>query len=257
MFGMNVARWEHITEWPLTIAAVGFLVAYAIPIIDPGDHPAAFHDATWGIWAIFAFDFVVRLALSKRRLRYLSTHLIDVLIIVLPLLRPLRMLRLVSLLKILNRRASATMRGRVTIYAIGGSLLLAFCGALTVLEAERASPGANIVTFGDAMWWAVTTMTTVGYGDRYPVTEEGRIAAAGLMIGGIALLGAVTATLASWLVQQVNAESQQTADLKAELDRIQAKLDRLVEAMSGRGRFDPGQFELADEPVDKPDSVPA
>ena len=81
--------------------------------------------------------------------------------------------------------------------------LLAFCAALAVLDAERSSPDANITDFGDAIWWAITTMTTVGYGDRYPVTSVGRLVAFGLMIGGIALFGTVTATLASWLVETV------------------------------------------------------
>jgi voltage-gated potassium channel len=74
------------------------------------------------------------------------------------------------------------------------------------LDAERSSRDANISDFGDAIWWAVSTMTTVGYGDHYPVTPVGRLVAFGLMIGGIALLGTVTATLASWLVETVAAE---------------------------------------------------
>jgi voltage-gated potassium channel Kch len=98
------------------------------------------------------------------------------------------------------------LRGRVGIYVAGGASLLAFCAALAVLDAERSSVDANITDFGDAIWWAVTTMTTVGYGDHYPVTPAGRLVAFGLMIGGIALLGTVTATLASWLVETVAAE---------------------------------------------------
>jgi Ion channel len=68
--------------------------------------------------------------------------------------------------------------------------------------------------FGDAIWWAVTTMTTVGYGDHYPITAGGRLVAFGLMIGGIALLGTVTATLASWLIETVAAEKEQAEDLQ-------------------------------------------
>lgn len=82
----------------------------------------------------------------------------------------------------------------MAVYVAGGSALIAFCAALAVLDAERANPGANITTFGDAAWWAVTTMTTVGYGDRHPTTGTGRLAAAGLMVVGIPLLGSVTAT---------------------------------------------------------------
>jgi voltage-gated potassium channel len=70
-------------------------------------------------------------------------------------------------------------------------------------------------------------MTTVGYGDRYPVTSAGRMVAFALMIGGIALLGTVTATLASWLVETVEAEKQQAEDLHAIVRRLEAKVDRL------------------------------
>jgi hypothetical protein len=85
---------------------------------------------------------------------------------------------------------------------------LRFVAALAALDAERGDPDANILDFGDALWWAITTMTTVGYGDRYPVTTTGRIVAGGLMVGGIALLGTVTATLASLLIERVADESQ-------------------------------------------------
>jgi voltage-gated potassium channel len=57
---------------------------------------------------------------------------------------------------------------------------------MVVLDAERSSPDANISDFGDAIWWAATTMTTVGYGDHYPVTAAGRLVAFGLTIGGMA-----------------------------------------------------------------------
>jgi voltage-gated potassium channel len=65
-------------------------------------------------------------------------------------------------------------------------------GALATLDAKRNSPGANITTFGDGLWWAATTVTTVGYGDRYPVTTEGRFVAIALKVVGIAVVGSVT-----------------------------------------------------------------
>jgi voltage-gated potassium channel len=71
------------------------------------------------------------------------------------------------------------------------------------------APDANISDFGDAIWWAVTTVTTVRYGDHYPVTAAGRLVAFGLVIGEIALLGTVTATLASWIIETVAAEKEQ------------------------------------------------
>ena len=148
--------------------------------------------------------------------------------IVLPLLRPLRLLRLIPLLSVLNRRAQTGLRGRVAIYVAGGASLLAFVAAIAVLDVERSSPDANISDFGDAIWWAVTTMTTVGYGDHYPVTSIGRVVAFGLMLGGIALLGTVTATLASWLVETVAAEKERAEDLHATVQRLEAKVELLA-----------------------------
>ena len=229
---MTLQRWERLTEWPLTAAAVAFLAAYAIPIIRPDvPHAAAviFSWITWITWALFALDYLTRVALADHRGSYIGHHLFDLAVIALPLLRPLRLLRLVTLLSVLNRRATANLRGRVAIYVAGGSALLAFCGALAVLDAERANPEANITSFGDGIWWALTTMTTVGYGDRFPTTGTGRLVGAGVMIGGIAILGTVTATLASWLVEHVRAEEAETDDLRADIAGLRQEVARLVD----------------------------
>ena len=226
-------RWEKATNAPLMVAAVIFLVAYALPVLDP-NAPTWLIDLcrwlSWVTWGIFAVDLVVRLALADQRLRYLGRHWYDLVVIALPLLRPLRLLRLIPLLSVLNRRAQTGLRGRVAIYVAGGASLLAFVAAIAVLDVERSSPDANITGFGDAIWWAATTMTTVGYGDHYPVTGTGRAVGFGLMLGGIALLGTVTATLASWLVETVAAEKEQAEDLQVAVRRLEAKMDRLAAA---------------------------
>lgn len=81
-------------------------------------------------------------------------------------------------------------------------------GAIAVLDVEQDHAGANITTFGDALWWATTTVTTVGYGDRYPVTTPGRFIAVVLMLVGIAVVGTVTGSVAAWLVTNVKREEQ-------------------------------------------------
>jgi hypothetical protein len=100
---------------------------------------------SWITWGVFVVDFVVRLALADERLRYAVRHWYDVLVLALPLLRPLRLLRLIPLLSVLNRRATIKLRGRVGIYVAGGASLLAFCAALAVLDAVRSNPDARPV----------------------------------------------------------------------------------------------------------------
>ncbi len=158
----------------------------------------------WAAWGLFAVDYVVRLWLAEDRWRFVRSHVLDLLVVVLPILRPLRLLRLVSLLSVLNRYAGSSLRGRVAMYVGGSTLLVLVVAALAVLDAERGARGSTIHSFGGALWWALTTVTTVGYGDRYPVTETGRLVAAGLMVAGIALLGVVTASLASWFLDRVS-----------------------------------------------------
>ena len=225
-------RWERITEWPLIVAALIFLAVYAIPIIDPTVPRAvgiACYWLGWLTWLVFVMDYLIRLFLAENRRHYLIRHWIDLLIVALPLLRPLRLLRLVPLISVLNRRASSLLRGQVAIYVAVGSSLVGFVAALAVLSAERGRANSNIENIGDAVWWAAETMTTVGYGDKYPVTALGRIIAVGLMVCGIALLGTVTATLASWLVEHVSqAEMSENAQLVARIDRLEAKLDAVL-----------------------------
>ena len=103
--------------------------------------------------------------------------------------RPLRALRVVTVISVLNRQLRDDARGPVAVYVGATVALVGFVAALAVLEAERNAPDASITTFGEALWWTITTLSTVGYGDRYPVTLEGRLVAATLMVAGIALLG--------------------------------------------------------------------
>ena len=99
-------------------------------------------------------------------------------------------------------------------YAVASSSLLIFVSSLAVLQLERADPASDINTLPDALWWALATVTTVGYGDITPITTEGKLLAAVLMVAGIALLGIVTATLASWLVDRIAEESERSESVE-------------------------------------------
>ncbi|MTD17329.1 two pore domain potassium channel family protein [Nakamurella sp. YIM 132087] len=198
----------------MLLLALGFLVAYAWQVLDPRIDPGLqsfLEIASWAVWAAFLVDFVVRLALAERRGRYALHHWYDVALIVLPMLRPLRLLRVLAFARILNRSATRNLIGRVTTYVAGTAVAAVFLGALAVLDAEQNDPAANIHTFGDALWWACATVTTVGYGDRYPVTTPGRFVAVGLMLVGLAVVGVITASVAAWLISHVDAEKRQVA----------------------------------------------
>ncbi|WP_372728785.1 potassium channel family protein [Nocardioides sp.] len=206
----RVERWERRAEVPLLLLAVAFLVAYAWPVLDPrlpADLATMLQVAGWSVWVAFAVDFLVRIVLADTRWSYVRSHWYDLALIVLPMLRPLRLLRLLALARILNRSATSSLVGRVSTYVLGAALMSAVLAAIAVLDVEQDAAGANITTFGDALWWSATTVTTVGYGDRFPVTAAGRLIAVALMVVGIATVGAVIASITGWMVAQVDTEA--------------------------------------------------
>lgn len=239
MYGERVERWERAVEWPLMIAACLFLIAYAIKIIyRPVGVVDAIAEATlWTTWGLFAVDYVVRLVVVENRWRWFYRHLIDLAIVVLPMLRPLRLMRFLTIIALLNRGAGTRLRGKVVVYTVGGTVLLIVLAGLAVLDAEQGG-GGDIQNVGDAVWWAFVTITTVGYGDYFPVTLTGRVVAVGLMIGGIALIGVVTATLASWIVERVSDDTQrkthatqaQVEELRDEIRELKSMIQELRSA---------------------------
>jgi voltage-gated potassium channel len=243
----RLAAWTKRTEWPLTGLAVVFLATYAWQVLDVTATPEllSFLDLVmWGIWTVFAVDYLTRLVLATHKGRFVWRHLVDLLAVALPMFRQLRVLRVLVVLNVVNRRVAMSMRGRVGVYLGGLVVLIGLCASLAVLDAERDSPDANITEFTDALWWALATITTVGYGDRYPTTAEGRLVAATLMIGGIALLGAITGMVASWFVERIRgaelsieeANRRELAAVRAELAALR---DQLAGQSAGHGRGQP------------------
>lgn len=235
------ARWEHRTDLPLLALAVLFLVTLLLPYavqLTPAQS-RALQVVDVAVWAAFAVDYLVRLVLSTRRWEFVRSHRLDLLVLLLPLLRPLRALHLLRLLRVaavfaVAHRRARSVRLAVGTYVTGATVLVVCLAAVAELEAERGAENANIKTLPDALWWAIATVTTVGYGDRYPVTALGRLIAVGLMLIGIALIGLVTATIATWFVgrlRDVQAAEQRTEatlhDVLDELREVRARLDAL------------------------------
>jgi len=114
-------------------------------------------------------------------------------------------------------------------------LLLIYVASLAVFDKERYQSGATINSFGKAIWWSITTVITVGYGDVYPVTNTGRVIAVLLMIGGISLVGVVTASLASWIIQSVaEEETASQAATAAHIDELRSEIRELAQEVRGR-----------------------
>jgi len=228
---VTAARWQAFWEWPLTVAALAFLAVYAWQVL--GDLTGTASQVAEVIllltWVLFAVDYLGELLLAEHRFRWFFRHLLDLAIVVLPVLRPLRLVRLLVLMAIFQRFAGRTMRGRVVVYLVGSTVMLIFVASLAVFDAERTESEATIRSFGDAVWWACTTITTVGYGDMSPVSPTGRLIAVALMEGGIALLGTVTATLASWIVQRVAEEDEANqAATRRQVEALTAQLAELT-----------------------------
>jgi voltage-gated potassium channel len=200
---LAVERWEKASAVPLAILAVAFLGLWAVQVLAPLT-PFEWdlvEGAVILIWAAFIIDFGFRFYFHIDKKKFLKSNVIEILAIAVPAFRFLRVLRVLMAVGILARVVQS-LQGRVNIYIAIVLPLLTFSGALGVFEAERNVAASNIKNFGNALWWACVTVLSVGYGDYYPVTLEGRAIAVVLMLGGIAMLSVVTANLASYFLSQ-------------------------------------------------------
>lgn len=224
---MTLSRWQRITEWPMTALALVFLFAYSWEVL-ARTHITLCENTINIIWVAFIIDYVVSISLARNKKAWFKNNLITLLSIALPIFRPLRLLRLVAVLNVLNRTSGMAVRGRITMYVCSSAVLLIYIGSLAILDVERTAPGAKITDFGRALWWTFVTVTTVGYGDLSPVTWQGKCIAVGLMVTGIALIGIVTATLASWIVDSVDSETDKRAqENSSEIQQLRSSVAEL------------------------------
>ena len=224
---MTLSRWQRITEWPMTALALVFLFAYSWEVL-ARTHITLCENTINIIWVAFIIDYVVSISLARNKKAWFKNNLITLLSIALPIFRPLRLLRLVAVLNVLNRTSGMAVRGRITMYVCSSAVLLIYIGSLAILDVERTAPGAKITDFGRALWWTFVTVTTVGYGDLSPVTWQGKCIAVGLMVTGIALIGIVTATLASWIVDSVDSETDKRAqESSSEIQQLRSSVAEL------------------------------
>jgi len=190
----------------------------------------------WLIYGCFAVDFAVKLYLAPSVVEHIKHNWIDVVILALPLLRPIKLLqgarwlRLLRALRVLaffietlsKLRGILAGRGLNIVLLITLVVVVATTWLVSVFERDS---GGSIRDFGDALWWAAATVTTVGYGDAIPLTPEGRGIAMFLMMIGIVFYSILTANIAAYFVE--SKEARHGADIEAKLDLILQRLDAL------------------------------
>lgn len=227
-------------EIPYMILGFAYLGIFTTQVVaqPPQDVYNSLEVASDVIYWIFAVDVLLRAIYLGKKLftiagffTFIKQNWLGLGSLLLPAFRSLRVLRVMLVLRGLS--PFMTSRASKVGLVVGVTLpLLLFTSAVSILEAERGVEGANIHTFGDALWWALASVTTVGYGDRFPVTEDGRFIATLLMLVGIGLFSSLTALLAAWVLgeNQKKEEAKLEAAVQEELEKAEKKIERAIKA---------------------------
>ena len=222
--------WTKLSPTFLQVLGVIFLAGYAWPIINPNLSPALHSLCNWTlfvIWVFFAFDYFARLSVADDKRLFVRKNLLDLAAVALPFLPLLRAIRALAAVTVLSRRNRGSRSQQVTTSVVTLAFATWFVAGLAVTEAERHVAGANIQGVGDGWWWAITTMATVGYGDTYPVSPQGRIVGMSLMIMGVALLGTITASIASNFNMTNNEDLADGKSSASDLDSLKKRIAEL------------------------------
>jgi voltage-gated potassium channel len=239
--------WLRLSPKVLQTLGIIFLAGYAWPIINPNLSASLRSICTWTlvvIWGFFALDYVARLTNAENKKLFVRSNILDLAAVALPFLPLLRAIRALVAVTVLSRRNRGSRSQQVTTSVVTLAFATWFVAGLAVTEAERHVDGSNIQGVGDGWWWAITTMATVGYGDTFPVSSQGRIVGAALMIMGVALLGTITASIASNFngTQNSNLEADEfkplenEKQLSAKLDSVLAELETLKKQVSNQNK---------------------
>jgi voltage-gated potassium channel len=235
-----IDRHEVAWEVGMALLAIAFVVV-GVAVDNPGPDARLLEAIDLGLTAVFVAEFASRFAAAADRSAYLRGHWIDLAALV-PTIRGLRVLRLIRLLRLV-RAFAGVYRALMSVERLAGHrgliwLFAAWLGVAVIcsIALYAAENGVNdaVRSPADALWWGVVTLTTVGYGDVYPMTPEGRLAAGALMVLGITLFSGITATITSFMVST----SAGSAD-----DRDPAGRLSQIGELRERGLITPDEFE--------------
>ncbi len=230
-----VDRIEHATRLPMCAVGVAWLVIGIIVLTTDrhGSASTALVASVFVLWVVLFAEYAVRLVISPDRKGYLKRRWVEPVTVVLP---PLQGWHLIGIEKMCLVIYEARLRIEVILrhHSLFRVLLAAtatlFLGAWLVLLFEENAKHSNIHSYPDALWWAIVTVTTVGYGDRYPVTGGGRTVATVLMLVGIGLIGVLTATVASVFIKEHTDANKE--EFKAAHETLGQKLEVITDRLA-------------------------
>jgi voltage-gated potassium channel len=185
-------QYEKWAAYPLFVLGLLFLAAFAVQVMridDPVDQRFAQIVIPFA-WIVFIIDYGIRLALSPHKWKFVRSNPLMLVALLFP---PFRVFIVFHVFSLISKNVPIGSRART--YLLFVTTLTAFIGAILEVFFERQDPNANITSFGNALWWVGETISTVGYGDYYPVTVGGRIVAVFLFVNGVALVSVLTAGL--------------------------------------------------------------
>ncbi|MGO8875243.1 MAG: potassium channel family protein [Acidimicrobiales bacterium] len=228
-----VDRIERITKFPMTVLGVAWLVL-AIVVLSADLNGSASEVLVGGLfvlWVVMLAEYLVRLVVTPDTPGYLRRRWVEPATVLLPALQGWHVVGIEKMSLLLHEgelRVESILKHHSLFRVLIAVVAVLFLGAWLVLLFEEKAKGSNIHAYPDALWWAIVTVTTVGYGDRYPVTEGGRVVAVILMLVGIGLIGVLTATVASVFIKE------HTDDNKEEFKKGHADLGQQLSVISDR-----------------------
>jgi len=228
-----VDRIERITKFPMTLLGVAWLVL-AIVVLSTGFKGSASKVLVGGLfvlWVVMLAEYLVRLVITPDTPGYLRRRWVEPATVLVPVLQAWHVVGIEKMSLLLHEgelRVESILKHHSLFRVLIAVVVTLLLGAWLVLLFEDKAKGSNIHDYPDALWWAIVTVTTVGYGDRFPVTEGGRVVAVILMLVGIGLIGVLTATVASVFIKE------HTDDNKEEFKKGHADLGQQLSVISDR-----------------------
>ena len=202
---MTLKQWQNQMAKPTLVFSLIYTISFIYPVYVYPSPLIIQEICRWTnhiVWAIFLLDYLVMFKLAPNKKKFVSTHIFELILVALPFVRMLRPLRAVVFIGQAGFRSRRQLLRNIWWVVSVASLLMIIIMGAAILDIERSVPNSNIKTPSDAIWWAFVTITTVGYGDKYPVSTEGRLVAGFLIVFGVIMLATITGALAAWILGQ-------------------------------------------------------